>query len=238
MKKKKNIFTILLYISLIAFICSILLINYFRHKLGTGLIKCAEDEVEKLTTIVMNNCINKYINNNNIDNNLLNIKRKNNNEIELISYNTKNVNIMNTTITKMLEDDMSYMIKGDFDKIDLNLKNISEDYYTKLNDGVIFYISTGSATGNSLLANIGPKIPLNLSLVENVSSNINTKITEYGINNAMIEIFITLKATTTINMPFMSKKITIKNNIPITTEIIQGDIPNYYLGNTISTNNK
>ena len=232
-KKKKNILFILLYISLIAIIFSILLINYYRNKLGTGLIKCAEDEVEKITTIVMNNCINKYITNNNIDNTLLNIKRKENNEIELISYNTKNVNLMTTTITKMLEDDLAHMIRGEFDKIDLNLKNISEDYYTKLNDGVIFYISTGSATGNSLLANLGPKIPLNLSLVENVSSNLNTKITEYGINKEIIEIYIKLKATTTINMPFMSKKIEVKRNIPITTEIIQGNIPNYYLGNNL-----
>ncbi len=225
-----------MYIILISIICSFILINHLRKTLGNGLIKCAEYEVEKLTTIIMNNCINKYISNNNINNNLLNIKRKNNNEIELISYNTKNVNITQTTITKMLENDLSYMIKGEFNKIDINLKNIPEDYYTKLNEGIIFYISTGSATGNSLLSNIGPKIPINLSLVENVSSNINTKITEYGINNAMIEIFIKLKATTTINMPFMSKKITIENNIPLTMEIIQGNIPNYYLGNNIPNN--
>ena len=191
-------------------------INYFRNKLGKGLIKCAEDEVEKITTIVMNNCLNKYI--------------KNNNEEDLLNYNTKNANIMTTTITKMLENDLAYMVKGEFNKINLDLKNISEDYYTKINDGVIFYVSTGSATGNSLLANIGPKIPLKLSLVENVSTNLSTKITEYGINNAMIEVFINLKANITINMPFLSKRITVKNRIPIDIHLIQGSIPSYYLG--------
>ena len=204
-------------------------INYFRNKLGKGLIKCAEDEVEKITTIVMNNCLNKYIKNNN-EEDLLNIKRNSQNEIELINYNTKNANIMTTTITKMLENDLAYMVKGEFNKINLDLKNISEDYYTKINDGVIFYVSTGSATGNSLLANIGPKIPLKLSLVENVSTNLSTKITEYGINNAMIEVFINLKANITINMPFLSKRITVKNRIPIDIHLIQGSIPSYYLG--------
>ena len=56
-------------------------------------------------------------------------------------------------------------------------------------------------------------------------------------NNALIEINIELEATTVIHMPFLSKKVTVKNTIPLTMEIIKGNIPSYYLGNNLTTKN-
>lgn len=238
MKKKKKIptiITICLYLFVAVIICSCFFLRYFRSKFGPNLITCAETEVERLTTLVMNNCIRKYMEQEPNLENILTITRTENQEIERIRYNTTKVNKMTTSVTKMLEDDLGYMTKGEFEKIDLNLNNISESYYTKLNDGIIFTISAGTATGNSFLANLGPKIPLNLTIVENVSTKMNTKITEYGINNAMIEVFIHLKASTVIHMPFMSKKVTVENDIPITMEILQGNIPSYYLGKNLPT---
>lgn len=235
--KKKNPFsqflTISFYIFLVAIVCAIIFMHYFKTKLGPGLIECAENEVKKITTIVMNNCISKYINTTN-NQDILKITRNNQNEIERISYNTKEVNKMKATVTQMMDNDLAYMVRGDFEKINLNPNTISEDYYTKLNDGIIFSVSFGSATGNSLLANIGPKIPLNLSIIDDTITDIDTKITEYGINNAMVEISIKLKTTVVIQMPFLSKKITIENSIPIAIEMIQGNIPDYYLGNTLN----
>ncbi len=233
-KKKPNVITICGYIFLLALITSFFFINYFQKKLGPNLIECAENEVQRLTTLVMNNCIHKYIKQNSSQEKILKVTRNNQNEIELISYDTKKVNEMTTTITKMLEDDLRHMVKGEFDKININLNNISDDYYSKINDGIIFSISFGSATGNSLLANVGPKIPLNLSIAEDATAKLNTKVTEYGINNAMVEVFIHLEATTVIHMPFMSKKVKVKNTIPITMEIIQGSIPDYYPGTNLT----
>ena len=47
----------------------------------------------------------------------------------------------------------------------------------------------------------------------------------------MLEIYINTKITTLIQMPFLSKEVTIKNKIPLTIEIIQGNIPEYYIDN-------
>ena len=107
-----------------------------------------------------------------------------------------------------------------------------ETYYLTFSQTVdetkmIFTVSMGSATGNRLLANIGPKIPLNLNVIGEVYADIETKVTEYGMNNAMIEVYIELEASTIIHMPFLSKQITVKNKIPLTMEIIQGNIPSY-----------
>ena len=218
--------TIILYLILISLILSIIFIYYFQKQLGKPLITCAENNVKEITTIVINNGIKKYHHISNI-NNILNQEKNNQGEITHIEYNTKIINEEKQKITDILEKDLQLMIKGDFQKLDL--KNITDIYYEKINNGIIFSIPIGTATGNLLLSNLGPKIPLKLKLVGEINTNIKTNIKEYGLNNALIEIYLETKTTTVIQMPFLSKKITIKNNIPLTMEIIQGYIPGYML---------
>lgn len=230
MKKKKHTLTIILYLILFSLICSIIIIYYFEKNLGKNLITCAENEVKRITTLVINNSIKEYTKN--IDlNNILVLSKNSNEEITYIHYDTKKINELTTTITKILEKDLQNMTIGNFKEINLKLDNITKEYYEKINDGIILTIPLGSATGNSLLSNIGPKIPLKLKIVDNINTTIKSKVTEYGLNNAMIELYIEITTKTNIQMPFTSKEITIKNKIPITTEIIQGIVPNYYLNN-------
>ena len=218
--------TIILYLILISLILSIIFIYYFQKQLGNPLITCAENNVKEITTIVINNGIRKYQHISNI-NNILNQEKNNHGEITHIEYNTKIINEEKQKITDILEKDLQLMIKGDFQKLDL--KNITDIYYEKINNGIIFSIPIGTATGKQIISNIGPKIPLKLKLVGEINTNIKTNIKEYGLNNALIEIYLETKTTTIIQMPFLSKKITIKNNIPLTMEIIQGNFPRYML---------
>lgn len=232
MKKKHSLLTFSLYLITIAIICAIIFIYYFQKKLGPGLIECAEDEVNHLTSLIMNNCINEYIEATpNLE--LLKIERNSNQEIERIQYDTKILNQTRTQIIDRLETDLDYMVEGKLEKIGVNLNKLSDEYYEKTSDGILFSVSIGSATGNYFFANIGPKIPLNLKTIGDATGEITTKITEYGMNNAMIEISIELEVTTVIHMPFLSKEVKVKNVIPLTMEIIQGTIPSYYLNNGV-----
>ena len=227
MKKKTKLLTLSIYLITITIICAITFIYFFTKQLGSGLIECAEDEVKHLTSLIMSNCIKKYIDK--TDNlNLLNIER-NNNTIERIQYNTKILNQTRTQILDMLEIDLDYMVEGRLDKIGLNLNKLSDEYYEKTEQGILFMVSIGSSTGNPFFANLGPKIPLNLKTIGDATADITTNITEYGMNNALIEVSIKLEATTIIHMPFLSKEVTITNNIPLTMELIQGVVPSYYM---------
>lgn len=230
MKKTRSLLTFSLYLITIAIICSIIFIYYFAKKVGPGLIECAEDEVNQLTNLVMNNCIKKYIEENE-PLNLLTIDKNNNQEIERIKYNTKILNQTRTKIIEMLDTDLDYMVKGKLESTNLNLNKLSDEYYEKTNEGIIFMVSIGSSTGNPFFANLGPKIPLNLQVIGNTTADITTNITEYGLNNALIEVSIILTTTIKIHMPFLSKEVTTTSTIPLIMEIIQGTIPNYYLTN-------
>lgn len=191
---------------------------------------CATDKVKHLTTLVMNNCVKKYVDTQSpID--LLEIEKNSQNEIIRIKYNTKILNQTSTQILDSLENDLNAMVKGQIKKIGINLNKLSNEYYEQTKDGIIFTISMGNATGTPLLANIGPKIPLNLQTIGNTTAQIKTKITEYGLNNAMIEINVELATTISIQMPFTSQEVTIKSTVPLTMEIIQGVVPETYLNN-------
>ena len=168
MKKKVSKLTVILYLLLISLICSCIFIYYFEKKLGPNLITCAENEVRYLATQVINNSIKKYHKNNNKIN-FFEMEKNSQKEITLVKYNTKEINKATTIITEILEKDLLNLTKGNIKELDLNLNTITQEYYEKINDGVIFTISSGASTGNSLLANIEPKIPLKLKLVGEVN---------------------------------------------------------------------
>lgn len=229
MKKKSPILTFSIYLITITIICAIIFIYFFTRQLGRGLIDCAEDEIRHLTSLIMSNCIKKYLEETpNLD--LIEIER-NNNSIERIQYNTKILNQTKTKILDMLEVDLDYMTDGNLEKIGLNQNKLSDEYYEKTEKGILFMVSIGSSTGNPFFSNLGPKIPLNLKTIGDATADITTNITEYGMNNALIEISIKLEATTIIHMPFLSKEVTITNTIPLTIELIQGTVPGYYINN-------
>lgn len=182
----------------------------------------------------MSNCISKYLEQTG-ELDLIDITRNNNKEIERIQYNTKILNQTRTQILDILDDDLDHLVRGDIEATDLNLNKISDEYYERTREGIIFTVSMGSATGNPFLANLGPKIPLNLATVGDTAAEITTNITEYGLNNALIEISIILKATTIIHMPFLSKEVTVESTIPLAIELIQGTIPAQYLNYNLTS---
>lgn len=230
MKKKNKIFTISLYILLIAFIMSWLVIYYFSTFIGPGLIKSASLEVNRITSIIINNGVRKYLSKETKELEIVDIIR-NGDKIEVIRYNTPNVNRISMDISNSIEQDINYLIMGDLEKIDFSLSKITDSYYEAIDNGLILGVSIGNITGNSFLANVGPRIPLKLELVSNVNVEIENKITEYGMNNALMEIFIEITVSPVIVMPFVSEEITVVNRIPVVTEIIHGDIPDSYFGN-------
>jgi len=99
----------------------------------------------------------------------------------------------------------------------------------KLKNGIIYQVPTGIIFNNGLLSNIGPKIPVKLSMVGDITVDIKTDIRDYGINNAVIQVSINVVVTEQVILPFTYEQITIETDIPIAIKLIEGDIPNYYI---------
>lgn len=215
-----------------AIICSILFIKILSNKIGPVYLDIAENEVKKLVILVINNSINDDVINEIGNNELFDIVKNNNNEIVLIDYNSVNVNKFLALVVRTVSNNLDLIENGKYNLLSFDL----EGYDNKLlNKGIIANIPFGSLLGLNLLSNIGPRVPVKFNLIKDVSGGIDTKINEYGINNAYMEVLVKVKVNVNINLLFLSRTINIECSVPISMKIIQGNIPNFYTGGINST---
>lgn len=209
-KKKKfsAFFTRGLIILVIAFLISLMVINYFSSQIKTILLPIAEARVNKY----VNNMINKATGDILFDKELLKINKNSNDEVEMVTYNTYEV-------TKLI-DKIKMNIQDEFNGLEYGKVN-DEFVLQKIPFGVIF--------GNVFLRNLGPKINIRFDMIGNVLTNIETEVKPYGINNAYVETRVFIEANARIIIPFVTKNVKITNVIPISINIYQGKVPNGYI---------
>ena len=117
---------------------------------------------------------------------------------------------------------------------DLLIQQVSNELES-YEDQIIFTIPSGIITNNPLLNNLGPKIPVKLQIISEVLSNVNTKVINYGINNCLITLTVSIEVTAKVVLPILSDEIKVTNEIPISYKIINGSIPIYYGGSIEKT---
>lgn len=235
-KKKKKVFLMIIWIFIFLIIIISLFINYYSRKAIPLILSYAEAETKKLTILIINKAVTKQLNN--IDSEeLFEVTYNSNGEIILIDFNSKNTSKILSTMTSLVELNLRAVEEGKIDMLELPDNSLEAYDIDLLERGIIFEIPLGIVTNSNLLYNIGPKIPVKLSLVGDVSTGFSSEIVEYGINNALLKLMINIKVDTKIIMPVISDEITIDCSIPIAMKLIQGKIPNYYLnGFTTSSN--
>lgn len=193
---------------MIAFLISLMVINYFSSQIKTILLPIAEARVNKY----ISNMINKATGDILFDKELLKINKNSNDEVEMVTYNTYEVTKLIDKITMNIQDEFNGLEYG---------KVNDEFVLQKIPFGVIF--------GNVFLRNLGPKINIRFDMIGNVLTNIETEVKPYGINNAYVETRVFIEANARIIIPFVTKNVKITNVIPISINIYQGKVPNGYI---------
>lgn len=223
--KKTNIFVFVLFL---IFLFIIITFNFINNKVTPVLMNYAEMELKKFSTLVINKAISKQLSDDMDITELFLITKDSTGEIKTIDFNPLIVNKLLTLITNTVQLNLKKIEEGNVEELNIP-DSVTIDYdEAKLKKGIIFEIPSGIVFNNAMLSNIGPKIPVKLNLVGDIVSNVNTRVTNYGINNALIEVSINMSVTEQVILPFASKKITVENNIPVAIKLIQGRIPNYY----------
>ena len=236
-KKKNNILAIIIFLIIIVLISSIFLLKYLSTKVTPFFLSYAESETRKLTTLIINKAVTKQIASDMEIDEIFDIVKNDNGEIILISFNSKNVTKILNSITNLVQLNLKSIEEGNVDLLELPDNSLKGYNKELLKQGIIYEIPIGAVTNSAFLANLGPKIPVKLRLIGDVVSGVNTKVSEYGINNAYLEVSVEVTVTTRINLPFISREIEVKNNIPIAMKVIQGKIPNFYLDNIKGSSN-
>ena len=214
----KNKFLKLVISLIIIFILVITLIIFLNKKIMPIYLNYAEGEIESLATTVINKSITSSLTTEFDSNNLFIIKND--------SSGTTLVDFDPVIINKVMSDIADIVYD--------NLKDISKkrkELLKKYNiDSSIFYVPSGIIFDSVVLNNLGPRIPINMELVSSVNPNIETRVSEYGINNSLIEVFIKVRASIKMYLPTASKTIKVEVVVPVAIKLIQGKVPEYYFG--------
>ena len=201
-------------------------INYINRKIKDVVKPYIDVEVERLTNNIVNVKLHDIILKN--DNINLIIDRNSDGNIEKISYDTHRLNDIKNFINKEISDYLIKLNDGEIDDYFIP-ERIKNSKFKKYKNGIICDVSIDSIYNSILFANVGPTIPMKIVFNEQVNSDIDIEVKEYGINNMIVEVYLVVTIKEQIIMPLTSKRKNIVIREPLSIDIIQGKIPDYYI---------
>ena len=89
-------------------------------------------------------------------------------------------------------------------------------------------ISLGSFTGVSLLSGSGFKVPISISTVGNVKTDVRSEFKSKGINQTLHRLYLQIESEISILTPFNTIQESITNQLILAENIIVGEIPETY----------
>ena len=201
-------------------------LEYIDNHITSILRPYMNNEVERLTNNVVNKAVREIIS----EKKFSFIKENNElNDIKSYSYDAVLLTKIKDEVTEYVQEILINMEDGELDKYFIP-KRLQTKRFKKVHNGIICDVTIGSIRGSTIFANIGPTIPIKLSFLGQISSDIDVDIKEYGINNVLVKIILVLNIKEQISMPFSSERVEIIVQEPISIDLLQGNIPYYING--------
>ena len=201
------------------------MILYSGKRLEKIIVRYATVETERIASVILNDVVD--FDDEIFDNNFYDIIRDSEGNINLIDFNSKEVNSILKLVNNKAMDRLKALEKGDSGVLELS-DSLKGTRLTYLKDRIVCDIPLGVLLNNSLLVNFSTSIPIRFSFIGTVSSNIFTDVKEYGFNNALIEVGIEVTIKEKITMPHSTETIPITTRVNLITQIVQGSVPEYY----------
>lgn len=227
MNKIKLLFkNIYVSIFLILFVFSIVFLTVLNKKAMPSIMSYANVQTKRIGIEILRSVGTKDVNDLLRNKELFTIIKNNEGEIESIDFNTAIINDALIVVAKNVRSKLKEVEKGE---------GLPEEMYSELLDknlkkGIIYEVPVGVVFENSFLSNFGPKIPVKIKYSGNVGLDVKTRVKQYGLNSALIEIFIYVEVTQRTILPFQSKDVKLTSEIPVIMKVVKGTIPNYMSG--------
>lgn len=181
-----------------------LIYYYFRTEITPQIVKFVESKVSALTTIAVNNAVEKTIGNTEY-NELITIEKDAQGKITLLSANTQKIN-----------------------NLSMQTQRVSQNNLNKVGESSV-YISFGQFTGFPFLSGLGKKVEIKIMPVAVASCKFASKFDKSGINQTRHQIMLEVETETALVMGVIDKKIKGKTEILICESVIIGEVPETYL---------
>ena len=128
------------------------------------------------------------------------------------------------------EDGRIRLVKMNVITINKLNSSIALEVQDKLNQSQTssFYIRWGTFTGSKLLCGRGPNVEIIMNTIGDVTTKIESKFEQTGINQTLHKIYIYINCNVSIITRFKDLDENIKSEIILAETVISGDIPESY----------
>ena len=142
----------------------------------------------------------------------------------------KQYNYSDFIIIHMDDDKNIRMLEANMKNINLVISDITEKIQKEINNSQNeeLYISSGSFTGVSLLSGRGPKIPIKISTIGNVNTELKSEFFSKGVNQTIHRLYLKINCEISVLTPFNTINEEINNQFIIAENIIVGNLPQTY----------
>jgi sporulation protein YunB len=209
-------------IILIIIFLTIVMLKIYNTRIDEPLNKYSYSVVNKYVYELVSSYFHNELINEKDWNKVLHITKNNDGEILLVDFDLKEANRLNEQITKMLETNIN--------NISLDLSMLPTTNRQNNQKGLKLEIPFFLFTNWPLLVNLGPKIPIKVELIGSIKTNVKTSVNDYGLNNSLVEIYVTTTTNINILTPVNSKEYILDYNILLDSKLIQGRVPYLYGG--------
>ena len=223
-KKRKN-----LKISKVIYVV-VTLIFFFTCILFNLYSKITSDKLLDVAFIKLNEFMEGFLSNNihydllkdDVMKDIIVINKNKDGEILYVSYDMDQAYYALEVVTQELETVISDLENGN--------KSVKSRNIVSGGKGIALKMPFFTGCSSMFLSNLGPSVYVPVNFVGSILTNIKTKITDYGINNALVEIYVTVELKTDLISPVSEKTNKIDYDVLIASTVINGRVPEFYGG--------
>lgn len=224
-KRKHNFFAIIL-VSL--FLMVFFFLYIVNERLMPTYLRYAEIQTEKIASYVVSKAINARTTDVLDVNDIIEEVPSDTTGMVTAKFNTEIINRVRAETATLVKEYLEQAENGDLSNLP-NLEYVEYDVgKMQAGDGIVFFVPLGQVLNLPIIGNLGPKIPIRFHLVGNVHTDVASKIIEFGINNAYVEVSVKIEVNVQIIVPLASESASVQETIPIAIGLIQGTVPNIY----------
>ena len=221
-KYKQNTIKFMIIVFFCELIISTIIFNTYGNSIANNTELLIDQKLDKIIYQFFSDLItNDIIKKENIKDILL-ITKNNNDEILMVNYDLEKSYKILTNISKVLKEGINDLEKG---KVNLQF---DDEYVSGGKNGLVLNIPMFINSRNIFINNIGPKIPVLVNFNETLLTNLKTKVTNYGFNNALLEIYVTVELQKLIITPIKKYDDKFYYEILISALVINGSVPKFY----------
>lgn len=209
------------FIIVIIIFISLIMLHFYNKNISPKIIDIAVSKTDEINTLLIKRDI---LPTTNIDD-LLKVNLNDKQEIIYVETNYNEAyQIMKEIVTK-IQNNLFALERGEIKEFSNNRELHS------YNNNLYLLIPLGYSLPGVLFSSLGPKIPIMISMYEHVLGNIETEVMDYGINNALLNITLTITLEQKIIMPYKEEKIIRDYKLVLGSKVINGKVPSIYNGN-------